>query len=284
MMEELSAALTRLDEDGELWVGVIVYAGKHATAGLDLPKFAGSMREGSSKYTDEGVDPFNMKRRCTKPVVTKADFAGIKVRTAAPSWARWAENVGATSVTISANEAYDALSQGVVDCLFFAPTELVNFQLTDVVTDMTTGVPGGVFPGVCDANTNLDTWRGMSVEERAGLIDTAAHLVAEGTFAYVKASGDAMDVAREKGIAIHEAAQDFLDASAAFVEGDQATIVDEFVTKYGLDDAGEKAAIIGDLITKWKGLTTGIDSPEALQKVYWDEIYSKLDPETYALQ
>lgn len=70
MMEGLSAALTRLDEDSELWVGVIVYAGKHATAGLDLPKFAGSMREGSSKYTDEGVDPFTMKRRCRKPVIT----------------------------------------------------------------------------------------------------------------------------------------------------------------------------------------------------------------------
>ncbi|APZ55273.1 TRAP transporter substrate-binding protein DctP [Salipiger abyssi] len=222
--------------------------------------------------------------QCTKPVVTKADFAGIKVRTAAPSWARWAENVGATSVTISANEAYDALSQGVVDCVFFAPTELVNFQLTDVVTDMTTGVPGGVFPGVGDINTNLDTWRGMTVEERAALIDTASHLVAEGTYAYVQASEDAMDVAREIGIGIHEAAPDLLEASAAFVEGDQATIVEEFVDKYGLDDAGEKAEVIGGLIAKWKELTADVESGEALQAIYWDEIYSKLDPETYALQ
>lgn len=222
--------------------------------------------------------------QCTRPVVTKEDFAGVKVRTAAPSWARWAENVGATSVTISANEAYDALSQGVVDCVFFAPTELVNFQLTDVVTDLTTGVPGGVFPGVGDINTNIDTWRGMTSEERAALIDTASHLVAEGTYAYVQASEDAMDVAREKGIGIHEAAPELLEASAAFVQGDQATIVDEFISKYGLDDAGEKAAVIADLIAKWKELTADVDSGEALQKVYWDEIYSKLDPDAYAMQ
>ncbi|MCA0043377.1 TRAP transporter substrate-binding protein DctP [Celeribacter litoreus] len=222
--------------------------------------------------------------QCTKPVVTLADFEGIKVRTAAPSWARWAENVGATAVTISANEAYDALSQGVVDCVFFAPTELVNFQLTDVVTDMTTGVPGGVFPGVGDINTNIDVWRGMSEEERAALIDTAAYLVAYGTHAYVEASEAAMDVARENNINIHAAADDLAAASAAFVEADKPVISEEFATKYNLEDAAGKAAIISGLIEKWKGLVADVETPEALKEVYVSEIYSKIDPASYALQ
>ncbi|AJE49185.1 TRAP-T family protein transporter, DctP (Periplasmic binding) subunit (plasmid) [Celeribacter indicus] len=222
--------------------------------------------------------------QCTRPVVEKADFRGLKVRTAAPSWARWAEAMGATSVTISANEAYDALSQGVVDCVFFAPTELVNFQLTDVVTDMTTAVPGGVFPGVGDANTNIDTWRDMTSEERAGLIDTAAYLVAEGTWAYVQASEEAMDIASEAGIEIHEPSDELLEASAAFVEEDKPVIIQEFVSKYGVSDAEEKSVVVADLITKWKDLTADVESAEALHQIYWDEIYSKLDPEAYAMQ
>ena len=34
---ELSAALTRLDEDPDLFVGVLSFAGPNTTAGLDMP-------------------------------------------------------------------------------------------------------------------------------------------------------------------------------------------------------------------------------------------------------
>ena len=36
---ELGDALTRLDEDPELFVGVLVFAGDHTTAGLEMPLF-----------------------------------------------------------------------------------------------------------------------------------------------------------------------------------------------------------------------------------------------------
>ena len=41
MMMELAHALTLLDEDRELWVGVVCAMGEHFTAGLDMPKFFG---------------------------------------------------------------------------------------------------------------------------------------------------------------------------------------------------------------------------------------------------
>ena len=62
--------MTQLENDDEARVGVLTFAGRHTTAGLDLPKFAGSMRAGSSDTVqDDRVDAFAMRRRCTKPVI-----------------------------------------------------------------------------------------------------------------------------------------------------------------------------------------------------------------------
>jgi enoyl-CoA hydratase/carnithine racemase len=69
MFDALRDALTRLDEDAALWVGVLTFAGAHTTAGLDLPRFAASMRGEAPTAVDERVDAFGMTRRCRKPLV-----------------------------------------------------------------------------------------------------------------------------------------------------------------------------------------------------------------------
>lgn len=70
MFDALADALTTLDEDPALWVGVLAFAGAHTTAGLDLPRFAGSMASGqSSAPVDDRVDAFGIRRRCSKPLV-----------------------------------------------------------------------------------------------------------------------------------------------------------------------------------------------------------------------
>lgn len=69
MMQELSAALTELDSNSELWAGVIVAEGDHFTAGLDMPKFFGP--GSTAKPIPEGnVDPLGLKKRCCKPIIT----------------------------------------------------------------------------------------------------------------------------------------------------------------------------------------------------------------------
>src|SRR5688572_5049244 len=68
MMEELSRALTLLDEDAELRVGVLCGEGDHFTAGLDMPKFFGP--GATTQTTPEGqVDAFQLTRMCRKPIV-----------------------------------------------------------------------------------------------------------------------------------------------------------------------------------------------------------------------
>jgi enoyl-CoA hydratase len=71
MMDELSEAFTRLDNDPQLWVGVLCAVGDHFTAGLDMPKFFGpgvkprQLRPGT-------IDPFGLKNQLSKPLVTAA--------------------------------------------------------------------------------------------------------------------------------------------------------------------------------------------------------------------
>ncbi len=82
MFQALEAALTHLDTDADLWAGVISFVGPHSTAGLDLPRFAASMRaapqpsapnvtptSGTVSDVTPGIDAFALKRRCSKPVV-----------------------------------------------------------------------------------------------------------------------------------------------------------------------------------------------------------------------
>ena len=74
MYDELADALTRLDEDSALRVGVLFGHGDHTTAGLDLPKWSARFAK-PDENTPGGrgtkrVDPVALGRRCRKPIVT----------------------------------------------------------------------------------------------------------------------------------------------------------------------------------------------------------------------
>lgn len=71
----LGAALTRLDDDPELFVGVLSFAGAHTTAGLEMPLFftpeaRAEAARAKAEQTAEPVDPFGLGRRLRKPLVT----------------------------------------------------------------------------------------------------------------------------------------------------------------------------------------------------------------------
>src|SRR5947209_9133738 len=65
---ELAAAYTRLDDDPELFAGVLTFAGDHTTAGLEMPLFFDP--DAVAGPPTDAVDPFGLQRRLTKPLVT----------------------------------------------------------------------------------------------------------------------------------------------------------------------------------------------------------------------
>src|SRR6478672_2251189 len=65
MMAQLAAAMTELDRDPDLWVGVLNAEGDNFTAGLDMPKFFGPTAE-PSQIPEEHIDPFGLRNQCRK--------------------------------------------------------------------------------------------------------------------------------------------------------------------------------------------------------------------------
>ena len=65
---------------------------------------------------------------------------------------------------------------------------------------------------------------------------------------------------------------------------DIKVIEEQFSSDYGVSNTVEKVETIKALVEKWKGLTAeaGTDR-ERLAQVYWDNIYARLDPETFGM-
>lgn len=219
---------------------------------------------------------------CTSPVRSIADLKGKKLRSSLAAMGRWAESFDATKVSIPANEIYEAMSQGVVDCTMISAPELVNLQLMDVTKHVTLGLPGGSFSGVGALNVNVDTWQGLTSAQRKSLVRAAAFNSAKVTVNYYLGANEALAQAREAGIELIGAPEDLKAATETFVNQDIDLIKSNFTNDFGLENVDQKVEIIISLIEKWKGITAEIaDDPDAMTAALDKEIFSKIDPETY---
>ena len=73
MYSQLARAYYQLDQDDNLWVGVVYANGPHFTSGLELTDWAGVFNDGTgfSLNAENEIDPFYMvnEKRCSKPII-----------------------------------------------------------------------------------------------------------------------------------------------------------------------------------------------------------------------
>lgn len=70
MLREFAEAYTELEDNPDLWCGLVHAHGDHFTSGLDLGDVGPAVQNGDSLFTDELVDPAQtVGRKRTKPVV-----------------------------------------------------------------------------------------------------------------------------------------------------------------------------------------------------------------------
>lgn len=221
--------------------------------------------------------------QCSQEVTTLEDVKGKQMRTPSGYWARWVEAMGGVSVFMSANEAFNALSQGVVDCVVIHPADLITLQLIDVVKSSTLGVPQGVYSAASVATVNADAWRELAPDEREILLNAAARMNAEMTYLAAQQANSALEEARQRGITVNEAAPDLKDATDAFIGGLRGAVAEEYGSQFGVQDVDAKIETIASLIAKWVELTEGVSSVEDLAGLYQSEIVSKIDVDTYGM-
>ncbi|WP_439149998.1 C4-dicarboxylate TRAP transporter substrate-binding protein [Sulfitobacter sp.] len=233
-------------------------------------------------YTGGGVTPlYNLLCKDVK-VTSVEDLKGLRLRAGGAGFVRFAEAFGAQGVRLPVSEAYEALDQGIIDCAMLSAPELTNYNLHEVVTDITLAVPGGAFAGVSSANVNADRWKAMSDESRAALLWGGSHMSADVTWNFYTDDSAAIEHARNNGINIHEADPELLAAVQDFARADLKTVSALFKDTYGVARSEEIAADFGPLLAKWNELVKDVDSSDALQQLFWDEVISKVDPATYA--
>lgn len=222
---------------------------------------------------------------CRAPISGPEDLNGKKLRVGGGNFGRWAEHFGAVKVSMPGGEMYEALSMGVVDCSTLSTPELVNWQLFDVVKQITLGAPGGVYAGVASNAMNRDRWKGLTTEQRKLMLQGAGVATAGVAIRYQDQAAEAEKAAREKGIEVVPASAALKKASDDFVAGDMAAIEKQFTETYGLKDVAAKMEVIAGLIEKWKGKVAAIDAADkqAYADLLWDEIYAKLDPDAYGM-
>ncbi|MFC4259452.1 C4-dicarboxylate TRAP transporter substrate-binding protein [Marinobacter lacisalsi] len=220
---------------------------------------------------------------CREKVDSLEALEGKNLRTSGAQWARWAESVGANPITMSVNEIYEGLSQGVVDCSVQSTSELSVFNLFEVVDDITVNYPSGVFSGVGSANMNLDTWRSLTDAQRQALLEATAILSAEFSWGYEKGAVDNEATARDQGIGITQATDAMNADNREFIEADLKTIAEAYSERYGIENAEAKIATFRELLGKWQGLINDVQSSEELADIYWKEVFSKVDAAQYGL-
>lgn len=89
--------------------------------------------------------------------------------------------------------------------------------------------------------------------------------------------------AREKGVRFHDADPALVKDTEKFIEQDMQTMVDYYTEQHKLERAAEMLTDFRPILEKWTDLVDGIEEPEVLADLYWDEVYSKVDVSKHGL-
>lgn len=253
--------------------------------------FAGAMAEYIFNHCDSCLDEFTAQNQvyagggastrymllCNEPISSIEDLKGKRLRQAGSNWSRWAESMGASPISMSINETYEGISQGVLDCTIQSTPELTIFKLMEVVSHITVDVPGGVY-GTSSNSVNRDFWQSVNTRQREAMLYATAVTSADITWAYAQASIENLETARQRDdITVHEPDSGLRAATADFVQKDLKQIAAMYSQRYGIKDGEKMLSDFQPIIEKWAGLVADIDSPEALTELYWNEVYSKVD-------
>jgi len=221
---------------------------------------------------------------CAKPVTTLADMRGLSVRAVGASWARWTEFVGANAITLPGSEMLQALAQGVVGCVELSLADLFVWGVHEVTTDFTVGVPGGPFAQVAGMQVNADVWKRLTVKQRSALMRGSAAQAAGTLALYIEQDEAAIARIQSEGrIRLHKPAADLWARTQEFMAQDRHTIGQYYAENFGIANG---AAQIDKLVNKFKQWLTLMDTVETgaqAEAIYWERLYSKLDPATYGL-
>ena len=140
---------------------------------------------------------------CTREIVTTQQLRGAKLRMPSHSHTAFANSVGAASVNVPSADMFSGLEKGQLDCAINALNDLKSRSLWDVAK-FATRLPLGPYYSGWQYAIDGDTWRGLSDEHRALLIDAVAGNTVDVSLAFQAAVEDARSEAESKGVEVRK--------------------------------------------------------------------------------
>lgn len=230
-------------------------------------------------YTTTHANPYNLLTK--KPVRGSKDLEGLRIRVATPQHARWAGAMSAKPVNLTTGEAFEALSQGVVDGTIASISDLIAFNLSEVISNITL-LDMGTFHSISNHTIKQTVWQAMSSADREAVLKASFLASIRTTKHWLDMVAKGKQVAKDKGIQILEPSEELVEKTNAFKEKDLVSAAAAVEERYGVEGAEDKIARFQALTEKWEQLIADTDgSEEALAELYHSEILSQIDLSSY---
>lgn len=215
---------------------------------------------------------------CNKQVKTLADVKGKKIR-AAGGQGRLAQAMGGTPVRMAVSDMPSALERGQVDCVIGPMSWIKSYSVLDYIKSVYY-YPMGGYPAASLVLMNLKTWKGFTPEHRKALMPIFARGMARAIVdGYVKYEDEAEAEVRAKNVPINKA-EPAMDEVMKKLLGGEITTAVEGAKRFNVDNGDKIADVFLKNYAKWQKLLEGVPvTSAAFEKVLWDNLYSKLDPE-----
>ena len=218
---------------------------------------------------------------CRKPVKTLSAIRGKRIRTTG-AMGRWAKALGGSPVAMTSGDMVEAINRGQLDCILGAMAWLKAYPIVDSIKSILTLNKGSATVSLFVMNR--DAWNELSMSQKKtmirGMPRAVANVMIDG---YIGDYNRALDLAKERGIAIYQPEAKLEPLFAKFQAKESAAVVKK-ATKRGAKDPQGIVDSINRNYRKWDKILAERDRSDLkslsarYEKVLWERIYSKIDP------
>lgn len=211
---------------------------------------------------------------CKPHIKSLADMKGKKLR-AISGWVDMTRAMGAVPVNVNADEAYEALDRGTIDCAVHSITSQRSRSYGEAAKNVILDPIGG-YLGASMFNLRMEKWNGLTKAQREALVKHLPEMVTRAVYNYIREDEEVMKEYTAKGTKFYKADPDLGKFLAEFPAKYMPTAVEKGKNRK-VKNAEQIAKDFERLQVKWKGLLDKHGRDQAtFQKLIWEEIYSKL--------
>jgi TRAP-type C4-dicarboxylate transport system substrate-binding protein len=144
-----------------------------------------------------------------KPIKTVADLKELKIRVSPGVPAKAAAALGGVPVPTPGVRAYQVVSKGVVDAMFFPPSDTYSFKMVPYVKH-TLLVPGGIYGASFSVFMNQKKFDGLSKADKAAVLAASGKKIARDGAAMDRLNAVALKALKAHGATVTTADAAFM--------------------------------------------------------------------------